>query len=221
MVVRKHTVGRETNVCIIPTVLYVDTTISSEHLKELKELTKNILENPSNFEPYNNNLAGNLEKEFVLSNGRKIIEPYLTSLVKSYLKQCDTKVKNLKLEFSDAWVNFQKKYEFNPIHCHSGQYSYVLWVQIPYDLEEEISLSNCMNSNFPMNSFFSFSFTDFLGKLVDERLPVDKSWEGRIILFPAKLHHQVYPFYTSDDYRISISGNIKIMPHQKNTFDYG
>jgi len=28
-------------------------------------------------------------------------------------------------------------------------------------------------------------------------------------MFPSLLAHCVYPFYTSDDYRISISGNIK------------
>jgi hypothetical protein len=37
---------------------------------------------------------------------------------------------------------------------------------------------------------------------------VDKEWEGKIALFPAKLNHLVYPFYTSDEPRISISGNI-------------
>jgi hypothetical protein len=31
-----------------------------------------------------------------------------------------------------------------------------------------------------------------------------------MMLFPSKLKHGVNPFYTSDDYRISISGNIRI-----------
>jgi len=28
-------------------------------------------------------------------------------------------------------------------------------------------------------------------------------------MFPSQLIHAVYPFYTSDEYRISVSGNIK------------
>ena len=37
---------------------------------------------------------------------------------------------------------------------------------------------------------------------------VDKSFEGKGFMFRSSQAHTVYPFYTSDDYRISISGNI-------------
>ena len=51
---------------------------------------------------------------------------------------------------------------------------------------------------------------------------IDKSWEGVMILFPADTAHQVYPFYTSDDYRISISGNLtrNIRRKKPKSFDY-
>ena len=39
-------------------------------------------------------------------------------------------------------------------------------------------------------------------------LDVDNEYEGKIMMFPSSLVHCVYPFYTSDDYRISLSGNI-------------
>ena len=217
----KHIVDKaNSNVCHTSSVLYVDTKISSEHLKELKKLTKNIIDNPDQFQSYNDHLAGNLEKEYVLNESHKILKPYLNFLVKLYRKQIEEH-KDCSLKFSDSWVNLQKKHEFNPFHDHTGDYSYVLWIQIPYDLKKEFSLPNCVNANTQNNSVFSFSYLNFLGKIVEKRLLVDKSWEGTIILFPSNLNHQVYPFYTSDDYRISISGNIKIMPHQKNTFDYG
>ena len=38
-------------------------------------------------------------------------------------------------------------------------------------------------------------------------LPVDKSWEGKFAIFPSELQHGVNPFYTSDEYRITISNN--------------
>jgi hypothetical protein len=38
----------------------------------------------------------------------------------------------------DAWVNFQEKYEYNPIHLHDGVFSYVIWYQIPFYKEDEI-----------------------------------------------------------------------------------
>jgi hypothetical protein len=38
----------------------------------------------------------------------------------------------------------------------------------------------------------------------------DKKYEGKICIFPSYLHHSVFPFYSSDEYRISIAGNLKI-----------
>jgi hypothetical protein len=40
-----------------------------------------------------------------------------------------------------------------------------------------------------------------------------------MIMFPSSLNHMVSPFYTSDEYRISISGNL-IVSSKKNTFSY-
>ena len=65
-----------------------------------------------------------------------------------------------------------------------------------------------MNSNTPSNSLFEFVCTDFMGRIVQNKIKVDKSYEGCIIMFPSSLHHMVHPFYTSDDYRISIAGNL-------------
>jgi hypothetical protein len=47
-----------------------------------------------------------------------------------------------------------------------------------------------------------------MGKIVQHDMCVDNTWEGKMALFPADLNHIVYPFYTSEDYRISISGNV-------------
>ena len=198
------------NAIFFSSLLYVETTISSKDLKKLKIATKNILDNSDQSEKYNDKLAGQLEKEFLLGKSQKILEPYIGPLANFYIKQNDSNISNeSNFNFSEAWVNFQKKHEYNPVHSHGGEFSYVLWIQIPYDLEKELSLSNSKNSNGPLNSTFNFEFIDVFGDIKPETLFVDKSWEGKIILFPAKLRHQVYPFYTSDDYRISISGNIR------------
>ena len=39
-------------------------------------------------------------------------------------------------------------------------------------------------------------------------IDVDKSFEGKMLVFPSKLQHLVYPFYTSDEHRITVSGNV-------------
>ena len=205
-------------------LLYVETKISSSDLQKLKDKAKDCLKNQNNFKNSNNTLAGNIEKEFHLNESfEEILFPY-TSLLADEYNNLNNKILDKQNQSNwvstGSWINFQKKHEFNPTHHHTGDYSFVLWIQIPYNLKEELELENCKNSNSKYNSLFSFSFLDLYGKIVENQLPIDKTWEGTMILFPSNLKHQVYPFFTSDDYRISISGNLIRMPESKKTFSY-
>ena len=70
-------------------------------------------------------------------------------------------------------------------------------------------MPNCKNSRtVELASTFQFVYTTILGSIVNMPMFVEKGWEAKIIMFPAKLLHMVYPFQTSDDYRISIAGNL-------------
>jgi hypothetical protein len=119
-------------------------------------------------------------------------------------------IKEPKLSFERIWINAQRKGEFIPLHQHSGIYSFVLWFEIPYHIKDESQKSPNKILIKDRSGKFEFVYIDPLGKLTNYMLDVDKSWEGVIAVFPADLHHQVYPFYTSDDLRITISGNIKL-----------
>ena len=52
-------------------------------------------------------------------------------------------------------------------------------------------------------------------KLKDFDYKLGKEYEGKMLFFPSKLLHQVYPFYNCDEDRISISGNININEYAK------
>jgi hypothetical protein len=108
-------------------------------------------------------------------------------------------------ELKTLWVNFAKKHDFNPLHNHASAFSFVIWVSIPYDLDKELSRYTANN---PGASLFKFTYTNSLGKICDHFLYIDKTWEWKMAFFPASLKHSVHPFYTSDDYRISIAGNV-------------
>ena len=135
-----------------------------------------------------------------------------TSRIFNYAADID--LSRCSFDIERIWVNFQYKNEFLPLHNHSGIMSFVIWVDIPFSHSEEF-INNFHNDIIQdRSSFFQFVYTDCLGKITTLDLPVDKSWEGRICLFPAELHHQVYPFYTSDNPRVSISGNIRLKQHE-------
>ena len=226
MVKKRHIVDKENNT---PTIdgqfvnylLYVTTKLSPEDLKELKSVAKDIIDKPDEYATYNDKLAGQIEKEFVLGSKQEILQPYLTALTKAWNKQNNIDDSDYIISFENAWVNLQKKYEFNPVHGHAGDLSYVLWIDIPYDLDEELSLPNCKDSNCSQNSTFEFLHNDIHGKISKHTIYVDKTWEGTIVLFQSQLVHTVYPFYTSDGYRVSISGNIKHHQLRDNIFTAG
>tara|TARA_R100001510_G_C7567046_1_gene144941 strand:- start:76 stop:657 length:582 start_codon:yes stop_codon:yes gene_type:complete len=166
----------------------------------------------------NSYLAGNIKKQFAIPNAKKHLISFLASVIdknRQEFKTYDDAIELLidrenQLELTELWVNFQKKYEFNPVHDHAGLYSFVIWHKIPYLIEEEYKHFPETKEGWCKAGNFSFIFINQMGRIVTNDLPVDKTWEGKIALFPARLHHVVYPFYSSNDYRVTISGNVAI-----------
>tara|TARA_R100000353_G_C6459605_1_gene183521 strand:- start:24 stop:659 length:636 start_codon:yes stop_codon:yes gene_type:complete len=113
------------------------------------------------------------------------------------------------------WVNYQKQNEFNPIHNHGGVYSFVIWMKIPYDSKKQNQKNIARNSNSPLISDFQFLYSDMLGRKSTHEYHLSSEYEGMMLFFPAKLDHQVYPFYDCDEDRISVSGNILIDTSKK------
>jgi hypothetical protein len=163
------------------------------------------------------NLLGHMDKEFKMLEYIEVIEPFLLTLADEYDRQYNyiQSVANVegkfKLSLSHLWVNFQQKHEFNPPHTHTGVLSFVIWMKIPYDIKEEEEVFPINSAGAPRTSKFTFHYINTLGKIGHWVLPVDESFEGVICMFPSELAHSVNPFYTSDDYRVSISGNLKMV----------
>ena len=167
---------------------------------------------------YNPELAGNISKSLELKDKdnwffQSILIPLIGEYTKSYPEDAHTNINILTDSapycLEKFWVNFQKENEFNPIHNHGGIWSFVIWVKIPTDWREQHALPISANSNTPKASDFEFVFMSMLGYISNYNYSLDKTSEGGMVFFPAKLMHTVYPFYNCDKERISISGNIK------------
>jgi hypothetical protein len=117
---------------------------------------------------------------------------------------------NMKPKIVDLWVNLQKKHEYNPVHHHFNKLGWVIWVQIPYDLQEELNAPNNVKTvdRKKRNSAFEFIYPKITGELQTHPIFLSKEDEGKIVMFPKGLKHTVYPFFTSDGYRISVAGNL-------------
>ena len=114
------------------------------------------------------------------------------------------------------WVTYQKKNEFFPLHNHAGVYSFVVWMKLPYSYKDQSIISKFSDkvvgispsNNKTKGGCFQFNYQNILGECLNWEYNLDKTWEGHMLLFPSKLQHAVYPFYNSDEDRISVAGNI-------------
>jgi len=165
-------------------------------------------------EGWKENLAGNITGSYSLVDKSDWFFNYtLRPLIRVYVNQFEDIGNNFPMLHSHPyvlkqwWVNYQKQHEFNPPHDHQGVYSFVIWLKIPTEHAEQ-NKDNITNS--PVRSSFQIHYQNILGEPKDFNYKLGKNYEGKMLFFPSKLRHEVFPFYNCDEDRISISGNICI-----------
>ena len=200
----------------LPNTGILQAQFSNEQLEPIRKEIENIRSNFFSAEKFNSKLAGQIKKEFSLESQRDYLEKLLMPFVIEYEQRYSHLSKGIavmtrehKPVLDTPWVNFQEKYEYNPPHHHHGTLSFVIWLQVPFFKAEESKCSPGAESSFPNSGNFSFHYTNILGNIVHESIPVDKTFENTMLMFPAGLNHSVNPFYSSDDYRISVAGNFR------------
>ena len=184
-------------------------------MDKLWEYISSAKENPK---PYNDALAGDIfssltlndtDNWFMINTLMPIIGKYREIFKKSTAFNRKTMFKDdIPYVLSSLWVNFMKQHEFNPMHNHSGVYSFVVFMKIPTDWREQHEIPFVKESNSPKASDFEFVHTDVMGNISQYAYLLDSSFEGIMLFFPAEMMHMVYPFYNCEEERITISGNI-------------
>jgi len=112
-----------------------------------------------------------------------------------------------------SWLNLQKQYEYRPVHMHNDGngkgLSFVTYLQIPFDKNIEDSYKNHTKSaTIHRNGRIEFIYNTYSGTQQVITIDLDKTYEGKTLMFTNSLLHVIYPFYTTTDYRISLAGNI-------------
>ena len=196
--------------------LWIDTRLTDEEMDFLRDAISE-----ENKENYSSTLAGNISKsELIKDKDNWFFKSALKKLTeRMYYRDWDVYYKYHiekeesppEFEMYSFWVNYMKQHEFNPPHDHRGLYSFVVFMKIPTHWKEQHALPFSASSNNPTASDFSFVWSEKGTEEVSKRsftlCPED---EGRILFFPASLHHMVYPFYGTEEERITISGNISL-----------
>ena len=197
----------------LPNVGLTNGIIPPEIYQALNKEIVDIHNDDSNTVKMNESLAGQITKEYQITKSLPLLNPFLEEMGRAYQKEWNYYPKenpnDNKLTVESVWVNMQKKLEVNPLHNHDGTLSFVAWLYVPFKLDDERNMENCKNSRtVELASTFQFVYNTSLGTIANCPMFVESGWEARIVMFPAKLLHIVYPFQTSDEYRISIAGNL-------------
>jgi hypothetical protein len=164
----------------------------------------------------NDTLAGNMKEEYYVNEYGYLLEKYLLDVIFKYEPLVDNMNRTHKaftehrpLTLSNLWINHQRKHEFNPIHNHSGVFSFIIFMQIPFLIKDQDKVSPGKYSNGNKAGRLTFLEITPTGRITEKIFDVDKTWEQSALIFPAELNHTVYPFYKVNKPRITISGNIR------------
>lgn len=184
-------------------------------LKDVAVRTKEVAEK------YDKWLVGNIHHQYKaqFTDAQRInfinaIMPYIRDCVSEFDKDIgyfgDSELSYTLGE--GPWINFQHKHEFNPLHNHTGILSMIIYIDVPEEIDRENE-----NSEFhhPRNGVVGFvaGQSDLWHQNNIELSPKT----GDMLIFPATLHHLVYPF-KSDVERVSLSCNLYNLQKKYVTF---
>ena len=110
------------------------------------------------------------------------------------------------MKINVPWVNFMKQGEWNPRHYHTGLLSLVIFLKVPKEIaRENYKAESVKHSRQPSAGMLQFTYGEQCEFSSSTKNIIPET--GVMYMFPASLHHQVYPFI-SDTERISVSVNI-------------
>jgi len=170
---------------------------------------------------YNKSLAGHLKDQFLYPVNvqnwfYKEITPILQAYREGHCKYHGIENLNVELSFDDLWINYMKAGDFNPMHTHGGDYSFVIFLQMPDKLKQEMKDFEGTSAKPGM---LMFEYTQQAKPRWATTGTAISPETGDMYIFPALLQHWVAPFKSKVE-RISISGNIRIQNKDKLPRDY-
>ena len=206
--------------------LVLQTKITSEFLEELLKRGK---ESRKSGKSAKEVLAGRIEDEFFYEDLDDWLMPSMHPYVETYMElvnqwagvDCFAHLtqNNASAEWNMdmAWINFQKRYEYNPPHNHPCDLSFVAYLNVPDEIRQEqkkLGESGRTAKQAPGVIYFDYG----------EQLPFSVKSMGRfpengdLFLFPGWLKHHVHAFKSNVE-RISASGNINFISSMQKTLD--
>ena len=194
-----------------PNLGYVRTSVVDHQLKQLLAWVDSI---DSDTTPINHSHVGTVAREYEITSEpvKQELSNILAPMVQQYVNDMHITVEQRPMGLTTAWCNLQTSGEYFAAHTHTGVFSFALWLRVPFTQADERAWREARGKSGRETASFQFHYTDALGRITPNVLEVDRSWENEIIVFPGEMMHSVTPYYSTDDSRIVVSGNVDYVP---------
>lgn len=185
-------------------------------LKECKMIIKEGQKCRKKNNDFRHELAGHLSDEYQLTNLNKIAEclkKYFEAYVIAYNEWRGGKpTMQPKFQMTALWINYMKANDFNPPHEHGADLSFVIYPNMPKELQKENKAFKG-TQNGPAG--ISWKYGEGNRQCVNTVSLLPKT--GDMFIFPSSLQHWVFPFRSKVE-RISVSGNLLFEKDSRTSF---
>ena len=161
-------------------------------------------------------LAGRIKKQTHLDD---VISDNCREHILKHCSDFYNKVSGLEdfsFNLDTIWSNIQEAREYNPIHQHTGNFSFVIYTR--NDLED-LSVEEIQDNEYD-NKVVDYDNQRPLAGMI-ELFYGEGNWmnwtsyqhipkRGDILIFPSWLRHTVYAHYETGKIRISVAGNVSL-----------
>ena len=182
--------------------------IPPEIISKMNEYVEQVIEDEKKSKDlnYGNQLAGNVQQEFLLDlEFMKKINwgEFLGKACQEWINTAHN-ISIKKFKIISSWIVRQFENEYNPIHYHDGHISGVGYLKVPDDMGQTIQKNKSVQHNGKL------ILVDGSKKFLCNPTYIITPKVGDFYLFPSYMMHTVYPFSNTLDERRSVSFNAKI-----------
>ena len=190
-----------------PNLGYVRNTVTQADITQLTAWVDTINESTTEID---HSHVGTIAREYEIESEpvKQELSHILGPMVQQYVNDMHFTIQPRAVGLTTAWCNLQTSGEYFAAHTHTGLFSFALWLTVPFTQADEREWREARGKSGRETASFQFHYTDALGRITPNVLEVDSSWEREIVLFPGEMMHSVTPYYSTDDTRIVVSGNI-------------
>ena len=177
-----------------------------------------LIDGKNKLKSYNTELAGHLNNQFIYNDDTQFwfineiaetLNAYRQGHIEYHGENYHGKIqegRTTNFELDSLWVNYMKPGDYNPRHGHSGDLSFIIFLDIPNELHKE--QSEFKGRGTPPASL-TFHYTPEARPQWATTSKTFRPRTGEMFIFPALLEHTVIPF-KSGVTRITVSGNINM-----------